>query len=159
MSLCQLVGLAVSTNPYSLYLLVVFIHYGRQKHGLSGRELGGRSRGLGWEKLHHCWDHCFSQPQIANEAPPLREIPHDCRPETADVIKAGLVKDPIKRASAKELREKTIRALQEGESLLPCSVIPPWAMLSSNSIIVLFLFALICLPNMSCVWGLYFVFS
>ncbi|XP_048847810.1 mitogen-activated protein kinase kinase kinase 14-like isoform X1 [Brienomyrus brachyistius] len=62
------------------------------------------------------WTRYYSHPlclTIANEAPPLREIPHDCRPETADVIKAGFVKDPIKRASAKELRAKTMRALQE----------------------------------------------
>lgn len=52
--------------------------------------------------------------QIANEPPPVREIPPDCSPLTAEVIKAGLQKDPAKRASASELKEKTARALTEG---------------------------------------------
>lgn len=52
--------------------------------------------------------------QIANEPPPLREIPPDCRPLTAEVIKVGLQKDPTKRASASDLKEKTARALKEG---------------------------------------------
>ncbi|XP_026181623.1 mitogen-activated protein kinase kinase kinase 14 isoform X2 [Mastacembelus armatus] len=51
--------------------------------------------------------------KIANEPPPLKEIPPDCSPFTAEVIKAGLQKDPATRASAYELREKTDRALQE----------------------------------------------
>ncbi|XP_062264348.1 mitogen-activated protein kinase kinase kinase 14 isoform X1 [Platichthys flesus] len=51
--------------------------------------------------------------KIANEPPPLREIPPDCSPFTADVLKAGLQKDPVKRASAFDLREKTDRALKE----------------------------------------------
>ncbi|XP_074512204.1 mitogen-activated protein kinase kinase kinase 14 [Sebastes fasciatus] len=51
--------------------------------------------------------------KIANEAPPLREIPPDCSPLTAEVIKAGLQKDPAKRASASQLKEKTARALRE----------------------------------------------
>ncbi|XP_019949692.1 mitogen-activated protein kinase kinase kinase 14 isoform X2 [Paralichthys olivaceus] len=51
--------------------------------------------------------------KIANEPPPLREIPPDCNPLTADVLKAGLQKDPIKRVSAFDLREKTDRALKE----------------------------------------------
>lgn len=51
--------------------------------------------------------------KIANEPPPLREIPPDCSPLTAEVIKAGLQKDPAKRASASGLKEKTARALKE----------------------------------------------
>uniref|UniRef100_A0A8C4NNF5 Mitogen-activated protein kinase kinase kinase 14a n=1 Tax=Dicentrarchus labrax TaxID=13489 RepID=A0A8C4NNF5_DICLA len=51
--------------------------------------------------------------KIANEPPPLREIPPDCSPHTAEVIKAGLQKDPAKRASASDLKEKTAKALEE----------------------------------------------
>uniref|UniRef100_A0A3P8TK15 Protein kinase domain-containing protein n=1 Tax=Amphiprion percula TaxID=161767 RepID=A0A3P8TK15_AMPPE len=51
--------------------------------------------------------------KIANEPPPLREVPPDCSPLTAEVIKAGLQKDPVKRSSASELKEKTDRALRE----------------------------------------------
>ncbi|XP_030262781.1 mitogen-activated protein kinase kinase kinase 14 [Sparus aurata] len=51
--------------------------------------------------------------KIANERPPLREIPPDCNPLTAEVIKAGLQKDPAKRVSASELKEKAARALKE----------------------------------------------
>ncbi|XP_018619862.2 mitogen-activated protein kinase kinase kinase 14-like [Scleropages formosus] len=62
------------------------------------------------------WTRYYSHPlflTIANKPPPVGEIPHSCSPRTAEVIKAGLVKDPEKRASAKELREKVSRALQE----------------------------------------------
>ncbi|KAK7940562.1 hypothetical protein WMY93_003888 [Mugilogobius chulae] len=51
--------------------------------------------------------------KIANEPPPLREIPSDCSSLTAEVFKAGLHKDPVKRASASELKTRTARALQE----------------------------------------------
>ncbi|XP_034450292.1 mitogen-activated protein kinase kinase kinase 14 isoform X2 [Hippoglossus hippoglossus] len=51
--------------------------------------------------------------KIANEPPPLREIPPDCSPLTADVLKAGLQKDPVKRSSSFDLRVKTDRALKE----------------------------------------------
>ncbi|CAL8303005.1 unnamed protein product [Merluccius merluccius] len=51
--------------------------------------------------------------KIANEPPPVREIPPDCSHLTAEVIKAGLQKDPVKRASAGVLKEKTSRALKE----------------------------------------------
>ncbi|KAK9534693.1 hypothetical protein VZT92_007123 [Zoarces viviparus] len=51
--------------------------------------------------------------KIANEPPPLREIPPGCSALTAEVIKAGLEKDPAKRASASELKGKTARALKE----------------------------------------------
>ncbi|KAJ8251791.1 hypothetical protein GJAV_G00225480 [Gymnothorax javanicus] len=60
------------------------------------------------------WTRYYSSPlclKIANEDPPLREIPSNCNHCTADVVKAGLQKDPIKRASAKELRECATRAL------------------------------------------------
>ncbi|KAM3863811.1 mitogen-activated protein kinase kinase kinase 14 [Diretmus argenteus] len=50
--------------------------------------------------------------KIANEPPPLREIPPDCSPLTAEVIKAGLQKDPVKRATASSLKEKTAKALK-----------------------------------------------
>ncbi|XP_061566874.1 mitogen-activated protein kinase kinase kinase 14 isoform X2 [Cololabis saira] len=51
--------------------------------------------------------------KIANEPPPLREIPPDCSPLTAEVLKAGLQKDPVKRSSASELKEKNARSLRE----------------------------------------------
>ncbi|CAL8273351.1 unnamed protein product [Lota lota] len=51
--------------------------------------------------------------KIANEPPPIREIPPDCSDLTAEVIKAGLQKDPVKRASAGVLKERTSRALKE----------------------------------------------
>uniref|UniRef100_A0AAV2KCQ7 Protein kinase domain-containing protein n=1 Tax=Knipowitschia caucasica TaxID=637954 RepID=A0AAV2KCQ7_KNICA len=51
--------------------------------------------------------------KIANEPPPLREIPPDCSALTVEVFKAGLHKDPGKRASASDLKMKTARALQE----------------------------------------------
>ncbi|XP_070779180.1 mitogen-activated protein kinase kinase kinase 14 isoform X2 [Enoplosus armatus] len=51
--------------------------------------------------------------KIANEPPPLKEIPPDCSPLTAEVITAGLQKDPAKRASASDLKEKSSRALKE----------------------------------------------
>lgn len=64
----------------------------------------------------HPWTRYYSRPlclKIATEPPPLREIPHDCSSHTAEVIKAGLQKDPIKRASAKELSFKTAKALKK----------------------------------------------
>ncbi|XP_011476291.1 mitogen-activated protein kinase kinase kinase 14 [Oryzias latipes] len=51
--------------------------------------------------------------KIANEPPPLREIPGDCSPLTADVLKAGLQKDPVKRLSASDLKLKTDSALKQ----------------------------------------------
>ncbi|CAB1341744.1 unnamed protein product, partial [Coregonus sp. 'balchen'] len=62
------------------------------------------------------WTRYYSRPlyfKIANEPPPLREIPPDCSPFTADVIKAGLQKEPTKRASASELKGRAARALRE----------------------------------------------
>lgn len=64
----------------------------------------------------HPWTRYYSRPlclKIAKEPPPLREIPHDCSSHTADVIKAGLQKDPNQRASAKDLIAKTAKALKE----------------------------------------------
>lgn len=55
--------------------------------------------------------------QIANDPPPLREIPPNCSPLTSEVIKLGLQKDPAKRSSASDLKEKTARALKKGNSL------------------------------------------
>ncbi|KAL2101190.1 hypothetical protein ACEWY4_002951 [Coilia grayii] len=62
----------------------------------------------------HPWTRLYSRPlylTIANEPPPLREIPPDCSPLTADILKAGLQKQPIKRASATELRARATQAL------------------------------------------------
>lgn len=55
-------------------------------------------------------------PQIANEPPPVREIPPSCSPLTAQAIQEGLRKEPVHRASATELRGKVGRALQQGKS-------------------------------------------
>ncbi|KAM4716806.1 mitogen-activated protein kinase kinase kinase 14 isoform 1-T3 [Anableps anableps] len=63
--------------------------------------------------------------KIANEPPPVGEIPHDCSPLTAEVLKAGLQKDPIKRSSASQLKEKTDRALK-GVGGLTSSVQGPY---------------------------------
>lgn len=65
-----------------------------------------------------CWDFnpgLFGLLQIADEPPPLREIPPDCGSLTAEVLKAGLQKDPVKRASASDLKAKTDRALKDGK--------------------------------------------
>uniref|UniRef100_H3D294 Mitogen-activated protein kinase kinase kinase 14a n=1 Tax=Tetraodon nigroviridis TaxID=99883 RepID=H3D294_TETNG len=51
--------------------------------------------------------------KIANDPPPLREIPPDCSHLTFEALKAGLQKDPAKRSSATDLKEKTARALKE----------------------------------------------
>ncbi|XP_037112638.1 mitogen-activated protein kinase kinase kinase 14 isoform X2 [Syngnathus acus] len=51
--------------------------------------------------------------KIANEPPPLQEIPPDCGPLTANLIKAGLQKDPNKRASASDMKEHAARALKQ----------------------------------------------
>uniref|UniRef100_A0A8K9XCS6 Mitogen-activated protein kinase kinase kinase 14a n=1 Tax=Oncorhynchus mykiss TaxID=8022 RepID=A0A8K9XCS6_ONCMY len=67
------------------------------------------------------WTRYYSRPlyfKIANEPPPLREIPPDCSPFTADVIKVGLQKEPTKRASASELKGRAARALREVGGLI-----------------------------------------
>ncbi|KAJ7410931.1 hypothetical protein WISP_105390 [Willisornis vidua] len=51
--------------------------------------------------------------QIAKEPPPLREIPPSCNPLTAEIIKLGLEKEPLQRASAAELKTKASVALEE----------------------------------------------
>lgn len=62
-----------------------------------------------WTRYYNCRLYL----KIAYEPPPLREIPSDCSPLTADIIKAGLQKDPAERASASELKGKTARALKQ----------------------------------------------
>lgn len=53
--------------------------------------------------------------QIVNEPPPLWEVPSNCNNFTAKVFRAGLRKDPERRASAAELRRKTTKALRAGQ--------------------------------------------
>ncbi|XP_060758046.1 mitogen-activated protein kinase kinase kinase 14 [Neoarius graeffei] len=62
------------------------------------------------------WTRYYSRPlylKIAKEPPPLREIPPNCSPHTADVIKRGLQREPSRRASAKDLRVQTAKALKQ----------------------------------------------
>lgn len=54
-------------------------------------------------------------PQIVNEPPPLWEVPSYCNNFTAKVFRAGLQKEPERRASAKELRRKGTKALRAGQ--------------------------------------------
>ncbi|XP_065603780.1 mitogen-activated protein kinase kinase kinase 14 [Cyrtonyx montezumae] len=64
----------------------------------------------------HPWTQYYNHPlclKIAKEPPPLREIPPSCNPLTAEIIKMGLEKEPVQRASASELRTKTRAALEE----------------------------------------------
>ncbi|XP_036390585.1 mitogen-activated protein kinase kinase kinase 14-like isoform X1 [Megalops cyprinoides] len=64
----------------------------------------------------HPWTRNYSHPlclKIANEPPPLSEIPDNSNPYTVDVFTAGLQKDPKKRATATELKMKTTKALEE----------------------------------------------
>ncbi|XP_053121057.1 mitogen-activated protein kinase kinase kinase 14 [Hemicordylus capensis] len=64
----------------------------------------------------HPWTQYYNHPlclKIAKNPPPLREIPPSCHPFTADVIKAGLKKEPTERASAAELRMKACTALEQ----------------------------------------------
>ncbi|NXN94627.1 M3K14 kinase, partial [Rhinopomastus cyanomelas] len=64
----------------------------------------------------HPWTQYYNHPlclKIAKEPPPLREIPPSCNPLTAEIIKMGLEKEPLQRASASELRTKTTVALEE----------------------------------------------
>ncbi|XP_041671927.1 uncharacterized protein LOC121528505 [Cheilinus undulatus] len=61
------------------------------------------------------WIRYYSHPlclQIVNEPPPLWEVPSNCNNFTAKVFRAGLQKEPDRRASAKELRRKTTKALR-----------------------------------------------
>ncbi|NWI92943.1 M3K14 kinase, partial [Pitta sordida] len=64
----------------------------------------------------HPWTQYYNHPlclKIAKEPPPLREIPPSCNPLTAEIIKLGLEKEPLHRASAAELKTKTSVALEE----------------------------------------------
>ncbi|XP_012887507.1 PREDICTED: mitogen-activated protein kinase kinase kinase 14 isoform X1 [Dipodomys ordii] len=64
----------------------------------------------------HPWTQYFRGPlclKIANEPPPVREIPPSCTPFTAQAIQEGLRKEPSHRASAEELRGKVSWALQQ----------------------------------------------
>ncbi|XP_034049999.1 uncharacterized protein LOC117531074 [Thalassophryne amazonica] len=61
------------------------------------------------------WTRYYSHPlclQIATEPPPLWEVPSNCNNFTAKVFRAGLQKVPDKRASAKQLRRETTKALR-----------------------------------------------
>nr|XP_019966416.1 PREDICTED: mitogen-activated protein kinase kinase kinase 14-like isoform X1 [Paralichthys olivaceus]XP_019966417.1 PREDICTED: mitogen-activated protein kinase kinase kinase 14-like isoform X1 [Paralichthys olivaceus]XP_019966418.1 PREDICTED: mitogen-activated protein kinase kinase kinase 14-like isoform X1 [Paralichthys olivaceus] len=74
----------------------------------------------------HPWIRYYSHPlclQIVNEPPPLWEVPSTCNNFTAKVFRAGLKKDPDRRASAKELRRKTTKALRAGHSSTTSSVV------------------------------------
>ncbi|XP_074519906.1 mitogen-activated protein kinase kinase kinase 14 [Halichoeres trimaculatus] len=71
------------------------------------------------------WIRYYSHPlclQIVNEPPPLWEVPSNCNNFTAKVFRAGLQKDPDRRASARELRRKTTKALRAVGGLSPWSV-------------------------------------
>ncbi|XP_071584943.1 mitogen-activated protein kinase kinase kinase 14 isoform X1 [Heliangelus exortis] len=64
----------------------------------------------------HPWTQYYNHPlclKIAKEPPPLREIPPSCNPLTVEIIKMGLEKEPVQRASAAELKTKTSVALEE----------------------------------------------
>ncbi|XP_074835246.1 mitogen-activated protein kinase kinase kinase 14 isoform X2 [Carettochelys insculpta] len=64
----------------------------------------------------HPWTRYYNHPlclKIAKEPPPWREIPPSCNPSTAELIKAGLEREPLKRASAAELKIKADTALQQ----------------------------------------------
>ncbi|KAM4844491.1 mitogen-activated protein kinase kinase kinase 14 isoform 1-T3 [Thomomys bottae] len=68
----------------------------------------------------HPWTQYFRGPlclKIANEPPPVREIPPSCTPLTAQAIQEGLRKEPSHRASAEELRGKVSWALQQAGGL------------------------------------------
>uniref|UniRef100_A0A3P9NT65 Mitogen-activated protein kinase kinase kinase 14b n=1 Tax=Poecilia reticulata TaxID=8081 RepID=A0A3P9NT65_POERE len=71
------------------------------------------------------WTRYYSHPlclQIVNEPPPLWEVPSDCNNFTANVFRAGLRKDPDRRASAKDLRRKTTKALRAVGGLSSSSI-------------------------------------
>lgn len=64
-----------------------------------------------------CFSHFWSPVcQIVNEPPPLWEVPSNCNNFTAKVFRAGLQKDPERRASAAELRRRTTKALRAGQA-------------------------------------------
>ncbi|MCJ8728470.1 hypothetical protein PDJAM_G00004800 [Pangasius djambal] len=64
---------------------------------------------------HQPWTRYYTHPlclKIVSEPAPLWEIPADCDPLTFDAIRGGLVKEPRERDSARELLEKSSRALR-----------------------------------------------
>ncbi|XP_058251541.1 uncharacterized protein LOC131356487 isoform X2 [Hemibagrus wyckioides] len=66
---------------------------------------------------HQPWTRYYTHPlclKIVSEPAPLWEIPPGCDPLTCDVIRGGLVKEPRERDSARELLEKSSRALRAG---------------------------------------------
>ncbi|XP_037610447.1 uncharacterized protein LOC119479189 isoform X1 [Sebastes umbrosus] len=74
----------------------------------------------------HPWIRYYSHPlclQIVDEPPPLWEVPSNCNNFTAKVFRAGLQKDPDRRASAKELRMKTTKALRAGRRVTCSGII------------------------------------
>ncbi|KAM8836547.1 mitogen-activated protein kinase kinase kinase 14 isoform 2-T2 [Spinachia spinachia] len=71
------------------------------------------------------WTRYYSPPlclQIVNQPAPLWEVPSNCNNFTAKVFRAGLQKEPGRRASAKELRRKTTKALRAVGGLSSWSV-------------------------------------
>ncbi|XP_035997955.1 mitogen-activated protein kinase kinase kinase 14 [Fundulus heteroclitus] len=71
------------------------------------------------------WIRYYTHPlclQIVNGPPPLWEVPSNCNNFTAKVFRAGLQKDPDRRASAKDLRRKTTKALRAVGGLSPSSL-------------------------------------
>uniref|UniRef100_A0A096LXL4 Mitogen-activated protein kinase kinase kinase 14b n=1 Tax=Poecilia formosa TaxID=48698 RepID=A0A096LXL4_POEFO len=71
------------------------------------------------------WTRYYSHPlclQIVNEPPPLWEVPSNCNNFTANVFRAGLRKDPDRRASAKGLRRKATKALRAVGGLSSSSI-------------------------------------
>ncbi|XP_067869286.1 mitogen-activated protein kinase kinase kinase 14 isoform X2 [Heterodontus francisci] len=63
---------------------------------------------------HHPWKNISTNQlllKIVTQDPPVDEIPLTCSAHTANVIKAGLVKDPKYRATVSELRAEVNRAL------------------------------------------------
>ncbi|KAM4623053.1 mitogen-activated protein kinase kinase kinase 14 [Discoglossus pictus] len=66
----------------------------------------------GW----HPWSRTHTQPlclKIAKEPAPLQEIPPNCDPLTREVITAGLEKEPRRRATAAQLKERVDAALRK----------------------------------------------
>ncbi|KAL7874889.1 hypothetical protein SRHO_G00058590 [Serrasalmus rhombeus] len=64
---------------------------------------------------HQPWTRYYTHPlclKIVSEPAPLWEIPPGCDPLTCEVIRAGLVKEPKERDSARKLLEKATKALQ-----------------------------------------------
>uniref|UniRef100_A0A668AK81 Mitogen-activated protein kinase kinase kinase 14b n=1 Tax=Myripristis murdjan TaxID=586833 RepID=A0A668AK81_9TELE len=86
----------------------------------------------------HPWIRYYSHPlclKIVNEPPPLWEVPSNCNHFTAKVFRAGLQKDPDRRASARELRMKTTKALRAGWCISYCLISFPYTFLALVSII------------------------